>query len=114
MNILPILPESKIDKSETEQVQKQKHEYHFLGSFLRTAGLSLFAYDSLNNKMYPLNIKYSDTINIVIQDGQMIPVDMEAAKCMIDSRHIIFEALNHKTTEHRLTRFKQGKNKRTV
>ena len=98
-----------ISKSEIEQVQKEKQEYYFLGSFIRRAGLKLFAYNPQKNEVYELKIKYSNTLHLVPQNGKLIPIDYEAAKCTIDSRHEIFEALNYDTAINRLIRWKTGK-----
>ena len=98
-----------ISKSEIEQVQQEKQEYYFLGSFIRRAGLKLFAYNPQKNEIYELKIKYSNTIHLVPQAGILVPVDFEAAKCMIDSRHEVFEALNYDTAINRLIKFKTGK-----
>jgi hypothetical protein len=97
-----------ISKSEIEQVQQEKQEYYFLGSFIRRAGLKLFAYNPQKNEVYELKIKYSNTIHAVPQDGRLVPVDYEAAKCTIDSRHEVFEALNYNTAITRLFRWKSG------
>ena len=97
-----------ISKSEVEQVQQEKQEYYFLGSFIRRAGLKLFAYNPQKNEVYELKIKYSNTIHLVPQNGKLVPIDYEAAKCTIDSRHEVFEALNYDTAINRLIRWKSG------
>jgi hypothetical protein len=97
-----------ISKSEVEQVQQEKQEYYFLGSFIRRAGLKLFAYNPQKNEVYELKIKYSNTIHAVPQDGKLVAVDFDAAKCTIDSRHEVFEALNYDTAINRLIRWRSG------
>ena len=97
-----------ISKSEVEQVQQEKQEYYFLGSFIRRAGLKLFAYNPQKNEVYELKIKYSNTLHLVPQNGKLVPIDYEAAKCTIDSRHEVFEALNYETAINRLIRWKSG------
>lgn len=98
----------RISKNEIEQVQKEKQEYYFLGSFIRRAGLKLFAYNPQKNEVYELKIKYSNTLHLVPQNGKLVPIDYEAAKCTIDSRHEVFEALNYDTAINRLIRWKSG------
>ena len=98
-----------LSKSEIEQVQQEKQEYYFLGSFIRRAGLKLFAYNSQKNEIYEIKIKYSNTIHLVPQAGILVPVDFEAAKCMIDSRHEVFESLNYDSAINRLIKWKTGK-----
>jgi hypothetical protein len=101
--------EHQITKPEIEQVQQEKKEYYFLGSFIRKAGLKLFAYNYQENFLYEVNIKYSTTIHIVPLNNELVPIDYEAAKCMIDSRHEVFEALNLKTATERIKKYKNGK-----
>lgn len=99
---------SDIFGDEIEQVQHQKQEYYFLGSFIRRAGLKLYAFDSIKDKVYELVIKYSDTIHLVPQNGKLIAVDYEAAKCTIDSRHEVFEALNYDNAVKRVNKYRRG------
>lgn len=106
--IIPDIQKDTISKNEIEQVQQEKQEYYFLGSFICRAGLKLFAYNPQKNEVYELKIKYSNTIHAVPQDGKLVPIDYEAAKCTIDSRHEVFEALNYNTAVNRLIRFKTG------
>lgn len=106
--IIPDIQKDTIRKDEIEQVQQEKQEYYFLGSFIRRAGLKLFAYNPQKNEVYELKIKYSNTIHAVPQCGKLVPIDYEAAKCTIDSRHEVFEALNYNTAVNRLIRFKTG------
>ena len=98
-----------IKKSDIEQVQLQKQEYHFIGTLIRRAGLKLYAYNPQKNEVYELKIKYSNTIHAVPMGGILVPIDYEAAKCTIDSRHEVFEALNYDSAINRLIRFKTGK-----
>lgn len=109
MNLVSNESYSILDKERIEQIQQERQEYYFLGSFLRRAGLKLFAYDPKKDEIYELKIKYSNTIHCVPQDGKLIPIDLEAAKCTIDSRHDVFEALNIDSAYTRLLKFKQGK-----
>lgn len=109
MEIVPNLQKDHIDSTRIEHVEKHKHEYKFLGSFLRTAGLNLYAYDGVKNLVYELKIKYSNTITLKPIDGKLIPIDEEAAKCTVDSRHEVFEALNMRTALRRVEKYKNGK-----
>lgn len=98
-----------ISKTETELVQRKKHEYKIFGTFLRTKGLHLFYYDIINNKIVKPNIKYSDTIHIRYREGQFVAVDFEKEKLFTNSMFIHFEALNMRTAKIRLKKFKEGK-----
>jgi len=99
----------KISKPEIEQVQKEKTEYHILGTYWRTKGLKLFSYNPANCKIELVEIKYSDTVHIIPKNGILVPVDLEAEKTTIDSRCVYFEALNLKSAERRVKRWKDGR-----
>ncbi len=98
-----------VKKSDIEQVQLQKQEYHFIGTLIRRGGLKLYAYNPQKNEVYELKIKYSNTIYAVPMLDRLVPVDYEAAKCTIDSRHEVFEALNYDSAINRLIKWKIGK-----
>lgn len=102
------MPQS-TSKTDMELVEQKKHEYYFLGTLIRRAGLKLFAFDPLKQEIYELKIKYSNTIHAIPQDGELMPIDLEAAKCTIDSRHEVFEALNTYSATKRVLSWKQGK-----
>ena len=99
----------KINSNDIETVQQKEHEYHLLGSFIRTKGLTLYGFDRLNDKVYELKINYSDTITLVPVNGELIPIDMEAQKTTIDSKHEVFEALNYTNAIKRVAKYKEGK-----
>lgn len=97
-----------IDKTQTEIVQKKKHEYKIFGTFLRTKGLNLFYYNSSKNETVKCDIKYSETIHLVYRDSRFIAVDYEQEKCFSSSSFIYFEALNMNTAIKRVAKFKAG------
>jgi len=100
-------PES-TSKPEVEQVQKEKMEYHLLGTYLRTRGLTLYSYNPMKDEIEPVVISYSNTIHIIPKDGELVAIDLEADKTTIDSRCIYFEALNQKSAEIRVKKWKAG------
>ena len=106
--MLPIVEKEKVLKPEMEQVQQEKQEYHLIGTYLRTAGHTLYGYNHLENKIFPVEIKYGDTINLVPMDGQLVPIDYTAQECVVDSRFTYFECLNLKNAHRRVERYKQG------
>ena len=106
--MLPIVEKEKVLKPEMEQVQQEKQEYHLIGTYLRTAGHTLYGYNHLENKIFPVEIKYGDTINLVPMDGQLVPIDYTAQECVVDSRFTYFECLNLKNAHRRVDRYKQG------
>lgn len=96
-------------KADVETMEQKKHEYYFLGSFIRRAGLKLYSFDPFKQEINEIKIKYSNTIHVISQAGQLIAIDLEAAKCTIDSRHEVFEALNIYSATQRVSSWKQGK-----
>lgn len=109
MELIPTNPTHNPSKSETEQVQQQKHEYYLLGSFIRTRGLKLFAYNWQKDEIFEVEVKKGSTITAVPMDGKLVAVDKEQEKCFVDSRNKFFECLNMANAVNRVKKFKQGK-----
>jgi hypothetical protein len=109
----PLLKESSdktTSKPEMENVEREKQEYKLIGSYLRTRGLKLFAYNSLKNKLFEVEIEHGDTLHLLPdENGKLRAVDLELEKATVDSRDIHFEALNWKNAEKRLRNFKKGR-----
>ena len=109
----PLLKESSdktTAKPEMENVEREKQEYKLIGSYLRTRGLKLFAYNSIKNKLTEVQIEHGDTLHLIPdENGKLCAVDLELEKATVDSRDIHFEALNWRNAEKRLRNFKQGK-----
>ena len=94
--ILDVIQKDNITKPEIEQVEKLKKEYTILGTYLLTAGLKLFSFNSQTNEIKEVIIKKGDTINIaIIKDFGWIAYDPENLKATIDSKLIYFEKLNY-------------------
>lgn len=97
-----------VNKSEIEQVQQQQKEYFLLGTFLRSKGLKLFAYNSLKNTLSEVEIRYSDTLHFYLTEQGPIVIDWENQKCTVDSRNEYFEALNFNSAIRRVEKYKRG------
>ena len=110
MNILNDKTElNYVSNVETEQVQQEQTEYCLLGTFLRTKGLSLFFYDPKDGKVTEATIRYSDTLHLyLLPDNKFITIDWEAQKCTVEGKYVYFEALNLRTAQHRVKRYKAG------
>jgi len=100
---------TKTNKPDIEQVEKKKQEYYLLGTFLRTRGLRMFGFNHLKNEVFEVKIQYGNTIHLVPIEGKLMPVDLEAEKCTVDSRFEYFEALNFESANKRVSKYKQGK-----
>jgi hypothetical protein len=110
MEIVPNnLIKDKTGKPECELVEREKQEYKLVGKFRRTRGLSIFAYDFKNDKLYKPDIKLPNAIDMVIVDGKLETEDKGAEEVTINSSHEHFEALNFKSAEIRLQKYKDGK-----
>jgi len=98
-----------LSKDKIEQVQKKKVEYKLLGTFQRTKGLSIFSYSHLTGKLVRLEIKYSTQVE-VIPDGKggLTWFDPAHQKVNIDSKNVHFEALNYRSAQKRVNKFKDG------
>lgn len=109
----PLLKETSdktTSKPEMENVEREKQEYKLIGTFLRTRGLKLYAYNSLKNKLTEVQIEHGDTLHLIPdENGKLRAVDLELEKATVNSVDIHFEALNWKNAEKRLRNFKQGK-----
>lgn len=109
----PLLKETSdktTSKPEMENVEREKQEYKLIGTFLRTRGLKLYAYNSLKNLLTEVDIEHGDTIHLIPDgNGKLRAVDLELEKATVDSRDEHFEALNWKNAEKRLRNFKQGR-----
>lgn len=109
----PLLKESSdktTSKPEMENVEREKQEFKLIGSYLRTRGLKLFAYNSLKNKLFEVEVEHGDTLHLIPdENGKLRAVDLELEKAIVSSSNIHFEALNWKNAEKRLRNFKKGR-----
>lgn len=112
MDVVPNLnKKNELDKSELELVENQKQEYKLIGKYLRTKGLRLFAYSAKNDTLKEVDITYKDAVQITVnkETNQLETKEQNYQECTIHSTDLIFEALNLKTAQKRLDRFKAGK-----
>lgn len=96
-------------KTETELVEKEKQEYYFLGTFLRTPGLTLFGYNQNKNEVFFVETKRKESVQIEVDGNELKTSGTADEKCTVDSRMIYFEALNMKSASKRVERFNEGK-----
>jgi len=108
MIIEPLLNKECLTNNEIEQVQKQKQEYFLLASYLRTKGLKLYSYNSINNEIKEIIVNSSNTITLKPINRQLIAVDEDLEKCTVDPRLIYFEALHYNSAVKRVTNYKLG------
>ena len=111
MKILNDIPTQKLSNAELELVENEKQEYKFVGRYLRTKGLRLFAYRSLTDELKEVNITYKDSIHLIPDETNenLIPKDLGVEEASINSSDIHFEALNNRTAKNRVQKYKDGK-----
>jgi hypothetical protein len=97
-----------ISKPEIEQVQQEKQEYNILGTYLKSRGLKLFCYNPINGEIGELNIFRTDIVKLVEYKKEFYIKEMEHDKVQVDSRFYFFEALNLKTAQDRVNKWKKG------
>lgn len=103
------LLEKATSKPEMEMVEREKHEYKLVGTYMRRKGLKLFAYNSLKDELKEVVITTKDTINILPdENGKLTAIDTGYEEANVDTRSIHFEALNLKNAKKRLQKYKAG------
>jgi len=96
-------------KPEMEMVEREKHEYKLIGTYMRRKGLKLYSYNSIKNELKEVHVLTKDTLQIVPdENGKLTAIDTGYEKAYVDSRNIYFEALNLKNAQKRLAKFKKG------
>lgn len=108
MELFDIPQSQNLSKQDIEILQQKQHEYYLLGTFLRRNGHELYGYDPFKDLIQKVEIKLGNTIHLIPVDGELIPIDLDNAKCMIDSRCIYFESLNMKNAIKRVNKWKRG------
>lgn len=97
MNIVPDILDNLSDRERQEQVQKKKHEFHFIGDERKAKGHTLFAYNTVTKEIKQAPI--SRTVEIGI-DYQPIYKN----KVCVEKDCIYIQALNKKNAFKRLKR----------
>lgn len=108
MNLIIDAKKGKTVKPEMEQVEKEKQEYKLIGKFIRTRGLKLFSYDPVKNEMIEMKVRKQNTLRFVSQNGELVPLDTGFEEVSVDSRNVYFEALNLKSAQNRVKKYKSG------
>lgn len=108
MNIIPDITSEVFSKPEIEAVEREQDEYKLIGKYRRTKGLRLFAYDSLKNELYEIDVDNKKSAEVSFIGGKMEVKEQSTEQATVDSRHIHFEALNQNSAANRLTKYKRG------
>ena len=99
-----------ISRAEIEQVEQEKQEFKLLGTYLKTPGLSLFCFNPHKDKIEEVEvIKPKTCILIPMENGSLLPQPYEREKIVVDPTWEYFEALNKKSAQERVRKWKLGK-----
>ena len=110
MLILKSEKDNSFTKAQQEQVEQEKIEHKHFGTFHRTAGLILYAYNILKDELFEVEERFDGDIHIVIgEDGKAKGVEVGHYEAVIDTRNEHFEALNWNNAQRKVKRFKEGK-----
>ena len=110
MEIIPFTGKNnEVKKPELEKVEREKQEYKIIGRYLRTPGLSLFAYDSKEDKIILVKPKERNTIVFVTDKEGLKTSDISHEYLGVVPGWIYFEALNRKNAEKRVKKWKEKK-----
>jgi hypothetical protein len=110
MDIIPKTTRDNITRNEVEIVQQEQQEYFLLGSFFRTRGLRLFCYNQPEDKLIEVAPEKKNIVQTVPDRGKLAMSKKESREhCLLDGKSIPFEALNPKTAQKRVEKYKAGK-----
>lgn len=109
MDIIPDLKTKCSERDEIESVQEKQDEYSIVGTAYRRRGTRLWSYDPKNDTLKEIVPEKTRYLQTVIVDGILMPKDDAEIKAMIDTRCEIFEAINERTANTRVQKYKSGK-----
>jgi hypothetical protein len=107
--MIDLKEKNNIKKSEIELVENQKQEYKIFGRFMRTKGLQLFSYDHLEQELSLVEESKDEDVKLVLEDGKLKPKYNSHTEASINTNHTHFEALNLRTANKRVEKYKSGK-----
>lgn len=108
--IIPTSADNVLDvhKSQMEQVEQEKQQFSFIGTYIRRLSLNLYAYDAEKQQLYQLHSKKTKDAHTEIKGGKLVLVKRAEEECIIHSEHIVFESLNKETARNRVAKYEQG------
>lgn len=105
-NLLP----SFTSKSEIEQVEQERQEYNLIGSFLKTKGMKLFAFNPRSKEVTEVIPLVKEIVNLILDPIHgLIPEDSILGEVEVDTRNIHFEAVSMRTAKVRVDKYLSGK-----
>jgi hypothetical protein len=99
-------------KAQQEAVEQEQIEHTLIGTFNRTKGLKLFAYDVLNDYLYEVDEIFEGDLYLMRNlEGKIRAFEVGHSKTFINPNHRHFEALNLENAERRVQNYKNGDRK---
>jgi hypothetical protein len=95
-----------INKAAIEAVENEQEEYKLVGTYIRTKGLKLYAYNPTDDTVQEVDSIPQPTATV---DGKLEVETIGYLTANINTKHIHFEALNTKTAQKRVEKYKAGK-----
>lgn len=99
-------------KPQQENVEQEKIEHTLIGTFSRTKGFKLFAFDVLNDNLYEVDEIFEGDLYLMRDElGKIRAYQVGHSKTYINPNHIHFETLNLKNAQRRVEKYKNGDHK---
>ena len=95
MNLTPHLQEKDIDGLRTEQVQKKKNEFHWIGEIKRVKGHTLFCFNKVTKKLKVAPMNQECMLGFYISD-------IYKRNVVVEKDCVYVQALNEKNARKKL------------
>lgn len=93
---------------EIESVENEKQEHKLVGTFRRNRSLKLFSYNHLKGEINLVEETKGDEVNMVLKNGKLQAEYNVNTEASVNTNNTHFEALNFRTAEKRVEKFKKG------
>lgn len=101
--------DNSFQKTEQEHVEQEKIEHKLIGTFNRTKGLRLYAYNILNDNLYEVEEVFEGDLYLMRNhEGVIKAYEVGNSKVYVNSNDEHFEALNLENAQKRIGKFKKG------
>jgi len=105
---LDLKQKDQIKGYEIENVENEKQEYKLVGTFIRNRSLKLFSYNHLKGEINLIEENKDDEVNMVLKKGKLQAEYNVNTEAFVNTNNTHFEALNFKTAEKRVEKFKKA------
>ena len=99
-------------KAQQEAVEQEQTEHTLIGTFNRTKGLKLFAFDVLNDYLYEVDEIFEGDLYLMRNsEGKIRAFQVGHSKTYVNPNHKHFESLNLENAQRRVEKYKKGDRK---